>query len=38
MNGSTALGGALPNLASMGSARGALRYVLDVLNNVNFFY
>ncbi|KAI1711157.1 ABC transporter transmembrane region domain-containing protein [Ditylenchus destructor] len=33
MNGSTALGTALPYLTSMGSAQGAARHVLKVINN-----
>ena len=35
MNGSTALGGALPHLASMSTAKGAAKAVLSVINNVN---
>uniref|UniRef100_A0A915EIP5 ABC-type xenobiotic transporter n=1 Tax=Ditylenchus dipsaci TaxID=166011 RepID=A0A915EIP5_9BILA len=33
MSGSTALGGALPHLTSVGSALGAARHVLKVINN-----
>jgi hypothetical protein len=35
MNGSTALGGALPHLSSIASARGAARHVLKVINRVS---
>jgi hypothetical protein len=37
MSGSTALGGALPHLASITSAKGAARHVLKVINRVSFF-
>lgn len=36
MNGSTALGGALPHLGSFSSAIGAARHVLKIINNVGF--
>lgn len=34
MSGATALGGALPHLAAISSAKGASKHVLKVINNV----
>jgi len=38
MSGSTALGGAIPHLASITTAKGAARHVLRVINRVECFF